>query len=134
MKVDGNCHCGFITYEADVDPDKVYVCHCADCQAFSGGAFRWSVSIPEDDLKILSGEPKAYVKTPDSGVENHQMFCPTCASPIYSRSLTGGPQRVNLRLGTARQRAQLRPKIELWCGSAQDWAKIECETERLDKQ
>ena len=28
MKIDGRCHCGFITYEANVDPDKVYACHC----------------------------------------------------------------------------------------------------------
>lgn len=134
MKVDGTCHCGFITYEAEVDPEKVYACHCTDCQAFSGGAFRWAVSIPEENLRILSGEPKAYVKRSDSGLENHQMFCPTCASPIYSKSLTGSPQRVNLRLGTARQRAELSPRIELWRCSAQDWVTVEGAAQRLEKQ
>ena len=134
MKVDGRCHCGAITYEAEVDPDKVYACHCTDCQAISGGTFRWAVSIPKENLTILTGEPKAYVKTADNGVENHQMFCPTCASPIYSRAIAEGPQRVNLRLGTARQRDQLPPKIELWCGSAQDWVTVKGPTERLAKQ
>ena len=28
MKVTGGCHCGHITYEAEVDPATVRVCHC----------------------------------------------------------------------------------------------------------
>ena len=33
MHIDGGCHCGNITYEADIDPEAVSICHCADCQA-----------------------------------------------------------------------------------------------------
>ena len=53
MKIDGRCHCGFITYEAEVDPDEVYVCHCTDCQAISGTAFRWAVPVPEAAFKLV---------------------------------------------------------------------------------
>lgn len=27
MKIDGGCHCGAITYEAEVDPEKTSICH-----------------------------------------------------------------------------------------------------------
>ena len=40
MKIDGSCHCGRIRYEAEVDPAKVVICHCTDCQTLSGSAFR----------------------------------------------------------------------------------------------
>ncbi len=40
MKIDGSCHCGHISYQAEIDPDKVVVCHCTDCQTMSGAAFR----------------------------------------------------------------------------------------------
>ena len=40
MKIDGHCHCGYITYEADIEPDKTLICHCSDCQTLSGSAFR----------------------------------------------------------------------------------------------
>ena len=40
MKIDGACHCGDITYEADIDPENVVICHCTDCQTLSGSAFR----------------------------------------------------------------------------------------------
>ena len=42
MKITGGCHCGAITYEAEVDPGKVSVCHCTDCQTLTGSAFRVS--------------------------------------------------------------------------------------------
>jgi hypothetical protein len=36
MKIDGRWHCGAITYEAEIDPDMVALCHCTDCQTWSG--------------------------------------------------------------------------------------------------
>ena len=84
MKVDGGCHCGHIRYEAEVDPDKVVICHCTDCQTLSGSAFRTVVPTNEGTFKLLSGEPKVYVKTGESGNKRVQTFCPDCGSPIYS--------------------------------------------------
>ena len=122
MKIDGGCHCGFVQYEADVDPEAVYLCHCSDCQSISGGAFRWAVPVAEENFKLLSGKPKTYIKKADSGTTSHQLFCPECASPLYSRSIGDGPKVFNLRLGTARQRAQLPPKKQGWCRSAMPWS------------
>ncbi len=134
MKIDGKCHCSYITYEADVDPDEVYVCHCTDCQSISGSAFRWAVPVAEEAFKLLSGEPKTYIKTSDSGATSHQLFCPECASPLYSTSIGDGPKFYNLRLGTARQRAELRPRMQVWCGSAQKWAPVQGPTKQFDTQ
>lgn len=134
MKIDGKCHCGFITYEAYIDPDKVYVCHCEDCQSISGSAFRWAVPIAEEDFKLLSGKPKTYIKTADSGARSHQLFCPECASPLYSTSSVDGPKMFNLRLGTSRQRSDLRPRVQVWCRSVQDWVTVEGQTKQIDTQ
>ena len=134
MRIDGRCHCGFITYEADVDPDEVYVCHCTDCQSISGSPFRWAVSVAEEAFKLLSGEPKTYIKTSDSGATSHQLFCPECASPLYSTAIGDGPKFFNLRLGTARQRADLRPRVQVWCRSAQDWATVQGPSNKIDTQ
>ena len=40
MKIDGGCHCGHLAFEAEVDPERVSICHCADCQMLGGSAFR----------------------------------------------------------------------------------------------
>jgi hypothetical protein len=134
MKIDGQCHCGHITYRADIDPGEVYLCHCTDCQTISGSAFRWAVPVAEEAFELLSGEPKTYVKKAERGATNHQRFCPECASPIYSTSIGDGPTFFNLRVGTVRQRAELRPKAQYWCRSAQGWVADLGAGERIDTQ
>lgn len=121
MRIDGSCHCGLIRYEAEIDPDKVVVCHCTDCQRLSGSAFRAVVPAPADTFKLLTGKPKIYVKTAESGTERAQAFCPECGSPIYSAAVADTPAYW-IRIGTTRQRAELPPKAQIWCRSALDWS------------
>src|SRR5262249_6413070 len=80
------------------------------------------------------GKPKAYIKTADSGATSHQLFCPQCASPLYSISTGAGPRVFNLRLGTARQRAELPPRVQYWCRSAQDWVAVPEASRRFETQ
>jgi hypothetical protein len=121
MKIDGSCQCGSIRYEAEVDPDTVVVCHCTDCQAFSGSAFRTVVLTRPGTFKLLAGAPTVYVKTAESGNRRQQTFCPTCGSPIYSAPVSGDTKVVVLRVGTIRQRAQLIPRDQYWFRSSQPW-------------
>lgn len=124
MKIDGACHCGHLRYEAEVDSAAVYFCHCTDCQAISGGSGRWAVPVPVGRFVLLAGEPAVYVKIVE-GRENHQHFCPRCASPLYSSSPHQDHAVFRLRLGTCRQRADLAPQIESFTGSAQPWARLD---------
>ena len=120
MKITGGCHCGEITYEAEIDPQTVAICHCTDCQTLSGSAFRVVVPAKKDRFRLLSGEPKIYVKTGESGRKRVQSFCANCGTPIYSADVSDPPV-FSIRLGPARERAQLPPKIQLWCRSALGW-------------
>ncbi len=121
MKIDGGCHCGAITYEAEADPEKVVVCHCTDCQTMSGSAFRTVTMVAEDDFTLKSGTLKTYVKTAESGNPRAQVFCPECGTQIYATSVGDGPKVLGLRVGTINQRDQLTPKRQIWTRSAQRW-------------
>jgi hypothetical protein len=121
MKIDGGCHCGNITYEAEVDPEKAAICHCTDCQSLSGTAFRTVVISLVDAFTLLSGEPKMYAKIGGSGAKRIQAFCPDCGSQIYATSVGDGPKIYGIRLGTVRQRDELPPKRQIWHRSAQKW-------------
>ena len=121
MKVDGSCHCGRITYEAEIDPEKVILCHCTDCQSLSGAPYRSVAFTGEDGFRLLSGVLKTYIKVADSGNERAQAFCPDCGSPIYATSAGKGPKIYGIRVGTLNQRDQLKPAAQVWTHSAQDW-------------
>ena len=125
MKIDGGCHCGRITYEAEIDPANVAICHCTDCQALSGTAFRTIGTVPEKDFKILSGEPKIYIKLGSTGARRAQAFCENCGSPIYACPDDPGPKVINIRLGTLKERDSLVPKRQVWGRSAQPWVGLE---------
>lgn len=121
MKIDGGCHCGHITFEAEIDPAEVGVCHCTDCQQLSGTAFTTYVYAPRAGFRLLTGKPKIYYKTGSSGAKRAQAFCPECGSRIYASAAVAEPERYNLRVGTIHQRRELRPQVQIWCRSALDW-------------
>ena len=120
MKIEGACHCGYITYEAEIDPGKVGICHCTDCQTLSGSAFSIFVPAVKETFSLRSGQPKTYVKTAESGTKRVQAFCPECGTRLYAMAVSD-PQTFNIRVGTVRQRTALRPRLQIWCRSALDW-------------
>lgn len=120
MHIDGSCHCGHIKFEAEVDPESVNICHCTDCQAITGTAFRVTVQSLKGSFKLLSGQPRVYVKTAASGNQRAQSFCPECGTQLFATTL-GNPEFYGIRVGVTRQRRELPPKRQGWCRSAQDW-------------
>jgi len=120
MKVEGHCHCGKITFEAEVDPNAVSICHCTDCQNLTGSAFRTSISSPAEHFVLRSGTPKTYIKTADSGTKRRHAFCPDCGTPIYACAIEN-PPTYSLRVGTITQRAAFSPQRQIWRRSALPW-------------
>ena len=135
MKVEGACHCGYITIEGEADPDKTQVCHCTDCQTGTGSAFRVSVPIPGATFR-MSGTPTSYLKTTaDSGKPRLQAFCPRCGSPIYSTTPGEGQQpSYMVRVGILRQRKEFVPRRQNWFRSALPWLPQLTAIERNEKQ
>ncbi|MBV9557045.1 MAG: GFA family protein [Pseudolabrys sp.] len=123
MKIHASCHCGYVTFEAEADPERVVICHCTDCQVSTGTAFRSNVPVPGDSFRLLSGEPAVYVKTTaESGNPRAQTFCPKCGTHLYSTNPGDGPKPAYMvRTGILRERDQLAPKLQIWTRSARPW-------------
>lgn len=122
MQVNGQCHCGAIAYEATVNLAKATICHCGDCQSFSGAPFRASAPARAEDFRLLKGSPRVYVKLAESGARRAQGFCGDCGSSLYSTT-ADDPKVYNLRLGAMRQRAEIVPQRQIWCKSSLPWAR-----------
>jgi hypothetical protein len=134
MKIDGACHCGNITYEAEINLENVVICHCTDCQTLSGSAFRTVALSREGTFKLRFGKPKIYVKTADSGAKREQGFCPECGTPIFATSVGTGPKIHGIRIGTIRQRNKLIPRRQIWSRSEQHWLGQISSMEKIDLQ
>lgn len=135
MKVHGSCHCKQITYEAEVDPARVGVCNCNDCQVLTGSAFRVNVPASADSFRLLTGTPRAYIKTTAaSGSRRRQFFCPNCGAPVAATEDSDNPSVYVLRIGCLDQKAQLPPQRRIWCGSALPWSQDISDVPGLDTQ
>lgn len=119
MHIDGACHCGAVSFTAQIDPTRVMVCHCTDCQVLSGAPFRAVAVAPFESLKVR-GTTKSYIKVAQSGNRRAQVFCPECATPLWATA-PENPVSVVVRLGCVKQKAELQPVVQIWQHSAQPW-------------
>ena len=120
MHIHGQCHCGALSYEADVEPGTVAICHCSDCQTFAGAPYRAMIR-PDPASFEMRGKPKQYLKTADSGRQRAQGFCGDCGSHLYAADPDG--QNLSLRIGAIAERHELGdPVRQVWCDSALGWA------------
>lgn len=121
MKITGGCHCGQIRYEADIDPTRISICHCTDCQTLTGSPFRVTALTTRDRVQVTVGQPKIYRKTGGSGRIRLQHFCAECGTPLFGGSDDGVADDLGIRWGSIDQRSVLPPKRAIWCGSAAPW-------------
>lgn len=113
MKVDGQCLCGAIQFEADVQPGSMTICHCLDCQMHSGSAFRANIAASAATFKLIKGVPRTFAKTTASGTKRLLAFCENCGSPLYACAVEN-PQAYSLRTGVLQQRDALgHPQREI---------------------
>jgi hypothetical protein len=121
LKVSGGCHCGAVTYEAEVDPGAMAICHCQDCQMLTGTAFRANIAASAASFRLLTGTPQRYIKTAASGAQRVHAFCGACGTPVFSCAVENPPS-FSLRVGALRERGQLQPPArQIWTKRRLAW-------------
>src|ERR1700675_1366739 len=83
-KYSGKCLCGAIQYACTAEPAFSGNCHCKDCQRSSGGPFIPAMLFPASAVTI-SGTPKYFKLTADSGKFIERGFCGECGSQLFTR-------------------------------------------------
>ena len=103
-KITGGCYCGAIRYESDDPPVEPGICHCRQCQRWTGSAFLAVAGFPLTGFRYTKGNPKHNQSS--SIVE--RCFCPDCGSSLHSRYLVNlgddnaaeNPEHVLVSIGT----------------------------------
>ena len=129
--IEGGCLCGRVRYSVDAEPAFVGVCHCLDCQRFTGSAFATVVAVPTAAVKV-SGKLKTFSKPGDSGKHIHRRFCPECGSGLIDEAEVL-PGVAMLQVGTMDDHGWVAPQSEIYCASAQPWVKLGGDLKRFEK-
>ena len=122
IKTNGRCFCGEVTFSVEVDPVRVALCHCLDCQQVSGSAFRHTALVSRDSLVFHSGNVTYFDKVGDSGNVRRQMFCATCGTNIGSVPPDDeGAPFASIRVPILDAKDDLPPRVQVWHRSHVTW-------------
>jgi len=101
--ISGRCECGAVEYEVEDTFSYAMNCHCSNCRASTGSAFKPFAGIERDKLRVTKGADTLLVWGDGDG--NHTR-CAVCGSLLYS---VVDAERVHVALGSLRDEPSLRP-------------------------
>jgi hypothetical protein len=127
----GGCLCGRVRYTITADPALAGICHCRNCQRYTGSSFESVMAFPSDAVNV-QGELKTYQDTGDSGQPVYRRFCPNCGSGMIAEA-DGLPGLRLVLVGTLDDPSVFNPTMELYCSSAQPWVHAGGERTRFPK-
>jgi hypothetical protein len=122
-KYSGGCACGAIRYESDADPVISVHCQCRDCQRSTGAAHASFVAFPKAALR-MTGQPRWYETTADSGNRVSRGFCANCGSSVLGRS-SGFEDTITVSAGSLDDPKRFTPQMVVFTRSAQPWDSID---------
>jgi hypothetical protein len=115
----GRCECRAVRYR--VSDAFLYAgnCHCSNCRAGTGSAFKPFAGIERDKLEVLDGAETLFVWGDDKG--NHTR-CGICGSLLYSVVRDGA--YVHVAMGSLIDDPTIRPTEHIFVGSKAPWFEI----------
>jgi hypothetical protein len=128
----GGCLCGAVRYTSTAESVRSVVCHCRDCQKFTGSAFGALAVVPMESLTI-NGTMKTFISLGGSGKPAHRHFCPECGSSI-AEEVANAPGAMVLNIGTLDEPKSITPTREIFCDDALPWLQTIGGMERFAKR
>jgi hypothetical protein len=128
----GGCLCGAVRYTAEADPASGTVCHCRDCQRFTGSAFAALVRASKENVRI-TGTLKTFSSIGGSGNPILRHFCPECGSSIAEEPGARSGILV-LNVGTFDDPALAKPSREIFRDDALPWVEVHGDIPRFPKR
>jgi hypothetical protein len=103
-------------------------CHCSNCRASTGSAFKPFAGIEGDKLEVTDGADKLLIWG-DPG--NNHTRCAVCGSLLYSVVRDGA--YVHVALGSLADPPTIRPTEHIFVGSKAPWFEITDELPQHDE-
>jgi hypothetical protein len=130
--ITGRCCCGAVRFRSDHEPIAVRACWCRDCQYLASGNATVNAIFRTDGF-TCSGAVSEFVSNADSGSVMRRSFCPTCGTPLFSKS-DRRPHLLVVRAGALDDPEIGRPSAFIWTASAPSWGYIDMDMENYEGQ
>jgi hypothetical protein len=109
----------------------VGLCHCHDCQKFTGSAFAAVIGLPKSAVTV-TGVLKGFSKRGDSGKPIKRLFCPECGASVMDEA-EAAPGLVMIAAGTLDDTSWVKPTAQIYCARAQPWVQLSGDMKSFDR-
>jgi len=115
----GGCLCGAVQYTVRDEFRYAMNCHCSQCRRATGSAFKPFGGIERDKFAVATGADNFTI---NGAPDNHDAFCKSCSSLLYSVVRDGA--YVHVTFGTLADTPSMRPTAHIYVGSKAPWFTI----------
>jgi len=115
----GRCQCGAVRYEVEDAFAYAANCHCSQCRAATGAAFKPFAGIEREKLRITAGQDEVAVYGEEDANDTR---CGACGSFLYSVVRDGA--FVHVAMGSLVDMPGIRPNKHIFVGSKAPWHEI----------
>lgn len=102
-RMSGGCACGRVRFEAEVENDEAYVCHCRMCQRATGSISIAFKNLPQAKVSWLSG-PDWFESSPIA----KRPYCRECGTSLGFQFREG--EKMDLTVAAFDDPAEFMPK------------------------
>jgi len=115
----GKCECGAVRYRVADEFRYAANCHCSNCRAATGSAFKPFAGIEREKLEVTDGADRLLIW---GDADNNHTRCAVCRSLLYSVVRDGA--YVHVALGSLADEPRVRPTEHIFVGSKAPWFEI----------
>ena len=117
--LEGRCECGAVRYRVADEFRYAANCHCSNCRAGTGSAFKPFAGIEREKLELTQGADGLLIWGDEAA--NHTR-CGTCGGLLFSVVREGA--YVHVALGSLVDEPSIRPTEHIFVGSKAPWFEI----------
>lgn len=128
-KLSGQCLCGAVQFQFELENAVGYQCHCSVCRKATGTAYSSTLMAPAQDFVWREGLDSVSTYSTESGYS--VAFCACCGSPVPNR-FRDFPL-YNVPLGSLDDGSDIQVVAQIYLGSRAPWEKDALVGERFDE-
>jgi hypothetical protein len=117
--LNGKCECGAVRYRVADEFRYAANCHCSNCRAATGSAFKPFAGIEREKLEVTDGADRLLIW---GDADNNHTRCGVCGSLLYSVVRDGS--YVHVALGSLADTPAVKPTEHIFVSSKAPWFEI----------
>jgi len=117
--LNGKCECEAVRYRVADEFRYAANCHCSNCRAATGSAFKPFAGIEREKLEVTDGADRLLIW---GDADNNHTRCGVCGSLLYSVVRDGS--YVHVALGSLADTPAVKPTEHIFVGSKAPWFEI----------